>query len=137
MSRFLKAKSSAAGGATLGPTPGKEILERVAKYIPLEILAPYLAIQSFLGAASASGTAKIVLACCCALGWAAVPLYIGKFADAGDAKRTHQLVGTIAYPVWVYGAAVTPDALGFYDGNVAGGLLFVFTIVSGFIVPRS
>lgn len=142
MSRFLSkqgpagvaAAADGGGGGGKGGT-NKEALERIAKYIPVEILGPYLGIQSFLVEDADGTVAKVVLAVCCLAALLFIPTYIKKYAEPGDATKTHIQMGLIAFPIWVYAGAVTPAAFGFYNGYVAGAALFLFTLWSGRTAP--
>jgi hypothetical protein len=120
-------------------------LDRMVKYVPAEIIAGFMLINSILdqamksGGPSAtmagfpvSGIAVVALLC----GMALVPLFCWYVREEGDAWVTHALVATVAFPFWAYllGAVAFADH---HDGNLAVILVLTFTAVSGLVAPQA
>ena len=120
-------------------------LERVAKYVPAEVLAFSLFVNSILEQAVRTGGKAAMMAgfpvTSIALGALAVgcllaPMFVWFVREEGDALA-HQcdLVSTLAFPFWAY--AMNAVAFADYrDGNFAAILLATFTACSGLITPR-
>jgi hypothetical protein len=86
----------------LEPTSAEHYFERVAKYVPIEIVAAYLALQTFF-AGVANGAVPLALQIFVYLAF--IGLTIGYLrAIGGDVhqKRAQIVIGTIAFVVWSY-----------------------------------
>jgi hypothetical protein len=120
-------------------------LERIAKYVPGEVLAFFIFINAILDQAVKTGgkgatmaglpvatVAQSALAVCIVL----VPLFVWYVREKGDAWIVNAFVSTLAFPFWAYalGATAFND---YWDGNLAAILLATFTVVSGLIAPRA
>ena len=126
-----------------GPNPLADYLERVAKYIPVEIIAAFLAIRGFAGS---PGTMPpgLEIALFAAL-VVMTPLYLLKLG--GDVPRKGLQVGiaTVSFVVWAYaiggsffwGALVQfepfPDQI-VYAG-FAGALVVIWSLAAGLVHP--
>jgi hypothetical protein len=133
------------GGGEGQPAPvGDNYLERIAKYIPGEVLAFFIFINAILEQAMKTGGKTAMMAgvpvstvatgaliFCLIL----TPLFVWYVREEGDAWVTNAFVSTLAFPFWAYaiGAAAFTDL---WDGNLAAILLATFTVVSGLIAPR-
>ena len=119
----------------------KEYGERVAKYVPAEVLAFYSgALQLILTKAGPeNATFRLWAFALFALGGlVAVPLWLGKFTTNTAVKRTNQVVASLAFLAWVYAYPAGWFAeMGLHDPVIAGLLLLTFSFVSGFIQPRT
>lgn len=124
--------------------PGDNYLERIAKYVPGEVLAFFIFINAILDQASKTGgkaatmagipvssVAQGALIVCMVL----VPLFVWYVREKGDAWLTNAFVSTLAFPFWAYALGAT--AFDHWDGNLAAILLATFTVVSGLISPRA
>jgi hypothetical protein len=120
-------------------------LERMAKYVPAEVIAFFICINAILDQAMRTGgksammasfpvmtIAVIALVACTLL----TPVFMWYVREEGDAWVTNAFVSTLAFPVWAYalGAVAFAD---YRDGNLAVILLASFTVVSGLISPRT
>jgi hypothetical protein len=119
-------------------------LERLAKYVPAEVLAFSIFINAILDQALRAGGKSALMGGIPVTTIAAVALVAGTilspfFAwyvrEDGDAWITNAFVSFLAFPVWSYalGAVAFAD---YRDGNLAAILLATFTVVSGLIRPR-
>ena len=120
-------------------------LDRVAKYVPAEVVGFYLFVNNVIDQAVKSaptGTAPTMATL--PIGWiawgtflaglAATPLYIAYVKEKGDAWITNAFVSTLAFPIWAY--AMNGVVFGATrDGNFASILLATFTLASGLITP--
>jgi hypothetical protein len=131
-------------GHTRGPPVADNYLERIAKYVPGEVLAFFIFINVILEQAQKTGGKSAVMAgvpvttvaqgalvVCLVL----TPLFVWYVREDGDAWFTNAFVSTLAFPFWAYalGAVAFND---YWDGNFAAILLATFTVVSGLISPR-
>jgi hypothetical protein len=120
-------------------------MERIAKYIPGEVLAFFIFINAILEQAVRTGgkgatmagipvttVAQGALVLCLVL----TPLFVCYVREEGDAWITNAFVSTLAFPFWAYvlGAVAFDDH---WDGNLAAILLATFTVLSGLIAPRA
>lgn len=114
-----------------------DYLARVAKYVPAEIVAFYLAGQSLIELATEpdEDRRRIAFAVLAAVLLICTPLYLRRAAEPGQPRRKHVIIGTLGFLVWVYALAGLPAAFNVYD-SLAGGLtIILFTALSGVIVP--
>ena len=120
-------------------------LERVAKYIPGEVLAFFIFINAILDQAVRTGGKSATMAGfpvtsiasgALIAGMVITPFFIWYVREDGDAWITNAFVSTLAFPFWAYalGAVAFAD---YRDGNLAAILLATFTVVSGLISPRA
>ena len=123
---------------------GDNYFERIAKYVPGEVLAFFVIINAILNQAVHSGgkgatmagipvmlVAQGVLLVCAVL----VPLFVWYVREKGDAWIVNAFVSTLAFPFWAYALGATAF-IEHWDGNLAAILLATFTVVSGLISPR-
>lgn len=119
-------------------------LDRIAKYVPAEILAFSVFVNLILGQALKNGgkTAMMagfpvitIAAAAVIAGTLLTPFFVWYMQKKGDAWITNAFVSTLAFPFWAYalGSVAFAD---YWDGNLAAILLASFTVVSGFISPR-
>ena len=127
------------------PAPADTYVERIAKYIPGEVLAFFIVINAILNQAVTSGgrgalmagvpvmtVAQGVLVVCTVL----TPLFVWYVREKGDAWVVNAFVSTLAFPFWAYALGATAFSP-YWDGNLAAILLATFTVVSGLIAPRA
>ena len=136
--------SGLGGEATQNAAPGDNYLERIAKYVPAEVLAFFIFINVILeqavktggkAAAMAGVPVTTVAQGALVVGLVLTPLFVWYVREEGDAWLTNAFVSTLAFPFWAYalGAVAFNDH---WDGNLAAILLATFTVVSGLISPR-
>jgi hypothetical protein len=129
--------------ARIAPT-SDSYLERVAKYVPGEVLAFFIVINAILaqvvhtsgkGALMAGipvmTVAQVAFVVCMIL----VPLFVWYVREKGDAWVINAVVSTVAFPFWAYALGATAFA-DHWDGNLAAITLVTFTVASGLIAPR-
>ena len=135
----------APGSSQAPPEPADNYLERIAKYVPAEVLAFFIFINAILeqavksagkGAAMAGLPVTTVAQGALVVGLVLTPLFVWYVREEGNAWVTNAVVSTFAFPFWAFVlGAVAFD--GFWDGNLAAILLATFTVVSGLIAPRA
>ncbi len=119
-------------------------LERIAKYVPAEVLAFSIFINAILdqalhtgGKAAMMGGVPVTMIAAIALvaGMVLSPFFVWYVHEDGDAWITNAFVAFLAFPFWSYaiGAVAFEE---YRDGNLAAILLATFTVVSGLIKPR-
>ena len=120
-------------------------LERIAKYVPAEMLAFSIFINAILDQAVKSGgkltamagvpvmtIATIAFAAC----MISTPLFVWYVRQKGEAWVINAFVSFLAFPVWSY--AIGNVAFHDYrDGNLAAIVLVSFSLLSGLIAPRA
>jgi hypothetical protein len=126
------------------PAPAADnYLERIAKYVPGEVLAFFVFINVILEQAVKSGGKAAAMAGVpvstvavgtLLVGLVLTPLFVWYVREEDDAWITNACVSTVAFPFWAYalGAVALND---YWDGNLAAIMLATFTVVSGLISP--
>jgi hypothetical protein len=122
---------------------GDGYLERVAKYVPGEVLAFFIVINAILNQVVQAGgkgalmagipvmiVAQVALVVCAVM----VPLFVWYVRERGDAWVTNAVVSTLAFPFWAYALGATAFAE-HWDGNLAAIMLATVTVMSGLISP--
>jgi hypothetical protein len=133
------------GGARSPAIPPDNYLERIAKYVPGEVLAFFIFINVILEQAVKTGGKTAMMAGlpvttvaqgALVVGLVLTPLFVWYVREDGDAWITNAFVSTLAFPFWAYalGAVAFEDH---WDGNLAAILLATFTVMSGLITPRA
>ena len=119
-------------------------LERVAKYVPAEVLAFSVFINAMLDQALKAGGPSAMMAgmpvstiatAVLIAGTALTPFFMWYVRRPGDAWFTNAFVSTLLYPFWAYALGSVAFA-GYWDGNFAAILLASVTVVSGLFTPR-
>jgi len=146
--RAGEAEAEAEAKETVKEQAGDTYLERVAKYVPAEIVAFFLFANNLLKQTLADTpqgqVAKmanfdvvnigIILFL---LAWILTPVYLWRMREEGDAWKLSALLSFLLFPIWAYAI----DAIGLhrviaFDGHLASILLGVATLVSGLVRPR-
>ena len=132
------------GDADDGKKQGDTYLERVAKYIPAELIAFYIFVNPILkqslptpgtmaGFSVASISIIIFFGC-----WILTPVYLWRLGEAGDARLTNTVVATLLFPVWAYAVeGVGPTQFIPFDGDLASIVLGAASVLSGLVVPQT
>ncbi len=112
---------------------GKDYLEKIAKLVPSEIIAGYIAIIGFVPSIKIipPESLKFVyvsafVLCLIITGW-----YIKLQAEKGKPYKIHLIVSMVAFMVWAYaisGHVVFPS---FHDVAIGSILLVLFSLISG------
>ncbi len=142
----LKDKLGPGIGGTERPAAAPDnYLERIAKYVPGEVLAFFIFINVILEQAVRTGGKTAMMAGlpvttvaqgALVVGLVLTPVFVWYVREDGDAWLTNTFVSTLAFPFWAYalGAVAFEDH---WDGNLAAILLATFTVISGLISPRA
>jgi predicted membrane channel-forming protein YqfA (hemolysin III family) len=136
MSRLVRYPPAALAGDEVEDTY-KDKLERLAKYVPSEVLATYIFLNG-IAATAASHTERLL--------WFSIsfliclsftPIYFYLIRSPGDAVRHQQITSTIAFIIWAYGlgAGLFKEA-DYYFPIAAAFAVAIFSLVSAFIVPK-
>lgn len=138
MSRLVDPVPDGVGRLSAKGSSAADTVERVAKYIPGEVLAGYLAITALVESGTTPDTDERTtwLVAAGLIGLVFTPLYLNKLARPGWPKRLHIVVGTAAYIVWTYALKGAWAELDMYDALLAGVLLIVFTLITGLLAPQ-
>jgi hypothetical protein len=148
MSRLVELKPAAPAPGSLrlgGGQPGvqqkiKDYGERVAKFVPVEVLAFYTGAVQLVLTKEGSDHATFRLWTFGIVGmiaWIGTPLYLGMFSKNGRERRINQIVASVAFIVWAYAYPAGWFAeMGLHEPVVAGLALLTFTFVSGFYQPK-
>jgi hypothetical protein len=138
-------QSGIAGVPMANADPGDNYLERMVKYVPAEIIAGSMLINSILdqamksagpNASMAGFPVSTIAVGALLLGLVLTPLFCWYVREDGDAWLTNALVSTIAFPFWAYLMGAVAFA-NHHDGNLAAILVLTFTAVSGLVAPRA
>jgi len=132
---------------------GDTYLERVAKYVPAEIVAFFIFASSILKQSHADllarnakpeefvmagisldkiGIAVFLLALVC------VPIYLWRQAEPGDSPFLNAAMATALFPIWGYaveGVGVTHWLP--FDGHLASIVLGAASLLSGLVGPKT
>jgi hypothetical protein len=123
--------------------PPETYLERVAKYVPAEVLAFSLFVNCILdqamttgGTAASMANVPVTVIATLALiaGIIATPLFVWYVRVEGDAWVTNAIVSTALFPFWAYAMGQTAFSH-VHDGNLAAIMLASVTVGSGLISP--
>jgi hypothetical protein len=118
-------------------------LDRVAKYIPAEVLFFFIVINAILtqvvhtsgkGALMAGIPVMLVAQTAFVACLLMAPLFVWYVRERGDAWVINAVVSTVAFPFWAYALGATAFS-DYWDGNLAAITLATFTVVSGLIAP--
>ena len=119
-------------------------LERVAKYVPAEILAFSVFINAMLQQALKANGATAMMAGMSVstiatgvviAGTVLTPFFMWYMRRPGDAWLTNAFVSTLLFPIWSYALGAVAF-MGYWDGNLAAILLASATVVSGLFSPH-
>ena len=118
------------------PVAKDDYATRVAKYVPSEVLAAYVAMMGIVMSMSSVDRLKPYLA------WAAfvlclavTPIYLYRFAGAKRDKFFHMALSSVAFGFWSYALGGPFEISHLYRADVGSLLLIGFTLVSGALKP--
>ncbi|MBU1050653.1 hypothetical protein KKG90_11595 [Candidatus Bipolaricaulota bacterium] len=139
MNRLVEPRPRGTKTRILSSETGDSYLERVAKYVPAEIVAAYLAIIGFAVSVPSGKLIAMILAFAVCL--IATPLYLWRMGKGSKVKAVHLIISSIAFVVWAFavggaGGIFGADALNIYEPSWASIVLVIFTLASGLIEPR-
>jgi hypothetical protein len=123
----------------MGPGQNETYPERVAKYVPGEVVAAYLAAIQVIGASKggrfdACTLYEISFFVCLV----ATPVYLLLLGKPQEPRVLHAIVSTGAFVVWAYalGGIFVPACWNLHDATAAALLLIGFTLLSGLVKPK-
>jgi hypothetical protein len=126
-------------------TSRSEYAERVAKYIPGEILSAYLAVNGILAQVAQGPDPLRILVHFAVFVFllGLTPIYFRLIARPGEPTKTQIVMSMLAFVVWVYNlggpfAAVYPTYVSapIHMPWLGAILLIIFTVVSGLVAPQ-
>jgi len=114
-------------------TDVKEYFDRVAKYVPAEVVAAYISANGAATLARNPGILFILIFVACLV---CTPVYITRFTNTPKEAWINSVMAIAAFIVWAYatGAGLFYYA-GWYDAPTASVILALFTLVSGAVQP--
>jgi len=117
----------------------KDYLDRVARYVPAEILAAYLTLVPIITATTKEkeqAVLQIALLAVVLVGLLLLNIpYLLRAAQPDQPKRKHILVSTAAYLAWTYSIGGLWTRIGLYHEAVAAILIVFVSLGSGLIIP--
>lgn len=124
--------------AQAGDKSADNYFDRVAKYVPAEIVGAYVAGQGVIVASSGAGTSTRkwafgVLAVVLAV---LTPLYLRQLAGVGTPWGMQAAVATVSFLIWVYALGLLPIEFGVYNALAGSLVLILFSVASGLLQPR-
>jgi hypothetical protein len=141
MARLVRPRAVNLDGSLAGAdeNPVKAYFERVALYVPSEIVAAYITVLGLISSTPprAQGPIAVAIFVLCLI---LTPVYLSRFAAPNEPRATQLIVSTLAFIIWAYAVGADNglfgnDILNWYNGAIASILLVVFTLISGAIVP--
>jgi hypothetical protein len=123
--------------------PGDTYLERVAKYVPAEIIAFFIFANSILkqslqppGTMAGFSVISIAIIIFFAA-WFFTPIYIWRVRQPGDAWILNAVIATLLFPVWAYAVEGVGATYFFaFDGHLASIILGAVSLASGLVIPK-
>jgi hypothetical protein len=147
MSRFVQAKprelSAKLASENRPNSAVKDYTERIAKYVPAEILAAFTAINGLFANSEDNLEFWALLIITAGL-WIITPFYfkwIKKPEDEPSLKK-QQWVSFFAFIIWAYTISAGNgifgnDGFNIYHSEVGAAIMIIFSLISGAIIPRT
>jgi hypothetical protein len=114
--------------------------ERVAKYVPAEVIAFYTGATQLILTKEGTDHFKFRLWAFGVVGllaWIGTPLLLGLYSNDPTTKRANQIIGFIAFGIWAYAYPAGWIAeMKLHDAVIGGLLLLGFTFGIGFYTPQ-
>lgn len=125
-----------------GDSPLQEYLERVAKYVPVEIIGAYLALQSIFNGASPAAPRWVEFGFYGLLVIVTAP-YLLRYGGGVPGLGQQAVIGTISFVVWTYGigGSFFWRALEHAAGttimypSISGAIVVAWSLVIGLVKP--
>lgn len=143
MGRLVEAKRRSLSMAEEAPdsasSPARDdYVARIAKYIPGEVLAAYVAMLGFANGITGSTAAMTVTRWAIfGLCLACTPLYLAKQARPAQPFRLHATLSTVAFCFWAYALGGPFESMGWYVPAIGSIGLVAFTLVAGLFQPSA
>ncbi|HTT97585.1 MAG TPA: hypothetical protein VMF58_06010 [Rhizomicrobium sp.] len=137
MGRLVTAVPAPGAISLASSPPGDDYATRVAKYIPGEIVAAYVAIQNIwtMNAACVPGTTEwLIYAAFVVL----TGLYLYSRRTPGDPYIAQVAIGMVAFVIWSYALTACPKFgvfAPYFSEKAAGVLLILFSLAAGLYQP--
>lgn len=115
---------------------GEDYAGRLIKYIPSEVIGAYIALAALVPATYVNRQDALWLIFgACAI---AVPIYLVPMTwKLGKGPLIIQVIlGTLAFPVWVFAIGGPFAKLAWYEGWIASAVLIFVTLIFGAIPPK-
>jgi hypothetical protein len=140
MSRIVEEKTIPAGAGRFKSGTGaghdvKDVLERVAKYVPAEIIAGYVMASGF--AENAKHGKVTLLGIIFGVCLICTPIYILQWAKTRKERIANGVISTLAFVAWAYAYGGLFREIRLYDAAYASVGLVLVTIISGAVVPHT
>jgi hypothetical protein len=123
--------------ATQAEGVGDDYLARLAKYIPAEIIALYVAMVA--AAPQSDHHYEVILWVIFGLNAVLVPIYMWIVTSRDPGKKQplwiQVVLATVAFPVWAFAMGGPFSQLSWYQGWIATILLMFVTVVFGLATP--
>lgn len=132
MSRLYYQEPRTRAAVTAGKSELGELMEKVVKLIPSEIITGYMLLIGLVPLIRNDSLHLPLSIVAFALCFILTPIYLLGLAEEGRPKAAHLIVSTIAFGVWAYvvsGQLILPEQ--YYDPTIAPIILVVFTLISG------
>jgi hypothetical protein len=116
---------------------GNDYIERVAKYIPGEVVAGYLAIMGMIEAADEKNAARLGLAWAVfVIGVIVTPIYLTMVGKPIGQQKITIWISTFAFVVWAYALGGPFKLSEIHNGLLGSVAVGVVTWLSGLFVPQ-
>jgi hypothetical protein len=138
MSRLVQAQPRGAKAFSgNGAKDIKDYLDRVARYVPAEILAAYLTLLPIvLGTTKTEPKLRTGLLAIILFGLGLINFpYISRMAKPGEPKLKQMIVSAVAFLAWTYSIGGFWTNLGLYHEAVAAILIVFVSLGSGLVIP--
>jgi hypothetical protein len=112
----------------------KNALERIAKYVPAEVIAAYVMASGFAEMAKRGKIALLAIIFCVCL--ACTPIYILQWTKKRSERIANGIVSTLAFLAWSYAYGGLFREIGIYDSAYASVGVILVTLISGAVVPK-
>jgi len=117
-----------------------DYLNKVARLVPSEIIAGYLAVIGIIESAKNANSERILVLLTLIICTILTPIYLNKVANPEKPKRNHLILSTIAFLVWAYVTtgkqiikAISPNDTEIFDPVIASAIMILFSLISAAI----
>jgi hypothetical protein len=128
-----KAPPGPGGGDQPRQGPASEYFEKVAKLVPSEVIAAYIAVMGLIPAMHDEHKRPFWVWTTFLVCLVITPIYLNLLASAGKPKWVHILLSMLAFVVWAFaisGKALIGDS---FEPIAASIVLILFSLISGAI----
>ena len=144
MSRLVPFKGGPAGnakivgaGAPNDPTPTRDRIEAISKYVPAEILAFYVPVVPAITLIKRVEWQSPLQWAAFLFAWVLVPAYFLWIGKDDQRRKLQAAVSSAAFPIWAYVTNRNQGPLAsWYDDAFAVVLMLLFSLGTAFILPK-